>query len=59
MFPGQNPPKLIDPITQETKTIANFWTRSYNGEFEALFPDLTINRDVADVELGILDFTMT
>ena len=46
MFEANIPPQLYDPITGATNTIATFATLSYNGEFEALFPDLTINRDV-------------
>lgn len=60
MFEGNVPPNLYDPITQTSHTMATFSSVYYNGEFEGLFPDLTINRDVVSKEIGDkLDFTMT
>ena len=46
MFEGNVPPYLWDPITKTQNTIETFSTYDYNGEFEALFKDLTITQDV-------------
>lgn len=44
---------VYDPISGTTKSLWDFGNEDYNGEFEALFSDLTVTRDPSDNCKGI------